>query len=357
MNMAHGQDRKGGERGSRSSIEDFVSDCLGSRVGLGEVTPLEGDASDRSYYRVHLLPRGERTSDIPDSLVVMLLSEPWRDGELPFINICRYLGELGLGVPRVYAYCEDEGMLALEDCGDVTLQEAFRSRSFEGVKDLYFSAVDHLITMQLGGTEEQRAACHSYTYAFDEERFVWELNFSIEHWIRRLLGREISRGDLEAFQKVFRGMARTMLDQNLCFTHRDYHSRNLMVQGDRLRILDFQDARLGPPQYDLASLIRDSYVALPAGWEEELLEYYLRKREDVEGAGLEREEFMRVYGITCLQRNLKAIGTFASQKTLRGNNYYLGYIPHTLAHIREKLSADEELASLRKLLIRYVPDF
>lgn len=333
------------------SIETFIHRCLGWQIGLEEVTPLKGDASDRTYYRVRLAVAEE---DGLNSLVVMRLSRPWADQGLPFANICRYLGLLELAVPQIYACHEEWGMLALEDCGDLTLQEAFREGPPAKVKELYLTALDDLITMQLRGAPEQRAACHAYSYAFDEERFVWELNFTVEHWIRRLLNKVVSPEDDGLLQGIFRDMSRTMVDQKLYFTHRDYHSRNLMVQGDRLRILDFQDARLGPPQYDLASLLRDSYVQLPGDWEEELLEYYLRRREEEE-APQDRGEFVRVFNVASLQRNLKAIGTFASQQTVRGNDSYLQYIPTTLSHIRENLLQHEEFSPLADALARYIP--
>jgi hypothetical protein len=148
-----------------------------------------------------------------------------------------------------------------------------------------------------------------------------------------------------------------MLEQKLYFTHRDYHSRNLMVQGDRLRILDFQDARLGPPQYDLASLLRDSYVQLPFEWEEELLDYYLQRTAKEEDFSQDRDRFVEIFNATCLQRNLKAIGTFASQKTLRGNDAYLEYIPATLAHIKRNLLEHREFSRLGDILAKYEPFF
>lgn len=336
----------------KPSVETFIHRCLGWQTGLEEVTPLKGDASDRTYYRVRLAAAGE---DGLNSLVVMRLSRPWVDQGLPFANICRYLSLLELGVPRIYACHEEWGMLALEDCGDLTLQEAYRNGPPERLKGLYLSALDDLITMQLRGAPEQRAACHAYSYAFDEERFVWELNFTVEHWIRRLLNKVVSPEDDRIFQGIFHEISRTMLDQKLYFTHRDYHSRNLMVQGNRLRILDFQDARLGPPQYDLASLLRDSYVQLPEGWEEQLLEYYLGRREKKEGATQDKEEFVRVFNVASLQRNLKAIGTFASQQTVRGNDSYLQYIPTTLSHIRKNLLQHEEFSPLADALARYIP--
>lgn len=337
----------------RPSVEDFIISSLDPRMRVSDVAPLEGDASDRSYFRVQVESSG---ADDLRSLIVMRLSRPSESGELPFINIGNYIRGLGLGAPEVYAYNGEWGMLALEDCGDVTLQEAFSEYQPEEMEGFYFSAVDDLITMQTGGTREQRAKCQAFTYSFDEERFVWELNFTVEHWLSRLLGNEITSEDNQTMQILFGEIARTMLAQELCFTHRDYHSRNLMVQRGGLRILDYQDARLGPPQYDLASLLKDSYVTLSPGWEERLVERYLIGSEAAGGALQDKDRFMRLYHTTCLQRNLKAIGTFASQKTLRGNDYYLQYIPPTLSYVVDNIKRHEYLSPLGEILFKYLPE-
>ena len=109
--------------------------------------------------------------------------------------------------------------------------------------------------------------------------------------------------------------------------HRDYHSRNLMVQDRQLYIIDFQDARMGPDTYDLASLLRDSYVDLADQTVDELIAYFLALTGQSEG----EREFRDRFNLMALQRNLKALGTFGYQTTARRNPVYIQYIPRTLA--------------------------
>jgi aminoglycoside/choline kinase family phosphotransferase len=117
-----------------------------------------------------------------------------------------------------------------------------------------------------------------------------------------------------------------------------------MVKGDRLWMVDFQDARMGPYTYDLASLVRDSYVRLPEDLVEEMIRFHREAASFTEPEETYRYNLAR----TSLQRNIKAIGTFASQAMLRGNRGYLRYIPCTLDSVRARLgetrddpSADE----------------
>jgi aminoglycoside/choline kinase family phosphotransferase len=122
-----------------------------------------------------------------------------------------------------------------------------------------------------------------------------------------------------------------------------------------MRVIDFQDARLGPRQYDLASLLYDSYVVLPADLREALLTYYLEEQKAArDGHALDRESFVWVFDYMCLQRNLKALGTFAFQTAVRGSTRYLAAIPPTLDYIRANLGRHPELGQLSDLLEAYL---
>ena len=136
--------------------------------------------------------------------------------------------------------------------------------------------------------------------------------------------------------------------------HRDYHSRNLMLHDGRLYIIDFQDARMGPDTYDLASLLRDSYVDLTDRELDELIAYFLALEGARSADG--RGEFRRRFDLMALQRNLKALGTFGYQTTTRGNPVYIQYIPRTLRYVRANLEQIPAFARLRELLAAHIDE-
>jgi hypothetical protein len=148
------------------------------------------------------------------------------------------------------------------------------------------------------------------------------------------------------FWKICTMLAR----QPRVLTHRDYHSRNLMVQGQRLRVIDFQDARLGPCQYDVASLLNDSYVMLPSQVRDSLLSYFVERKMGLDDHALDRSAFQQIFDYMSLQRNLKALGTFAFQIMVKGNLRYTSAIPITLAHLQRTLAQHPELQPLTDLL-------
>ena len=132
--------------------------------------------------------------------------------------------------------------------------------------------------------------------------------------------------------------------------HRDYHSRNLMLHVGRLYVIDFQDARMGPDTYDLASLLRDSYVDLSEDRVDELIHVFLKLRGEKAATADGAAEFRRRFDLMSIQRNLKALGTFGHQTTSRNNPVYIQYIPRTLSYVRTNLERYPRFRRLREIL-------
>lgn len=313
--------------------------------------PLQGDASTRRYFRVTL-----KTDHGIHSLILMQLESPPPESENDFSRILKFLTRLDLPVPRLFHFSMERGLLFLEDCGDMTLEEKVRSASREETRRYYRQAVELIVSLQERAARHIDAACPAYHLRFDVEKLMWEFNFMLEHYVHSLKGVALSETDLRTLRQSFQPLCETLAEQDLCFTHRDYHSRNLMVHEDRLVMLDFQDARMGPCHYDLASLLRDSYVRLEDVLVEELLELFIGLKESREQRAIDRRKFHEVFDIMSVQRNLKAIGTFAFQSVLKKNDRYLESIPRTLEYVRRTFERCPYLHPLRKTLATYIPE-
>jgi aminoglycoside/choline kinase family phosphotransferase len=133
--------------------------------------------------------------------------------------------------------------------------------------------------------------------------------------------------------------------------HRDYHSRNLMVHRGELYVIDFQDARMGPDTYDLASLLRDSYVDITEQELDGFIAYFLALKGVVDGV-----EFRRRFDVMAVQRNLKALGTFGYQAAARGNPIYIQYIPRTLKYARDNFAKYERFSRLQDILTPHIEE-
>ncbi len=339
-----------------NKINDFLLQTIPVGSKIRQCLPLAGDASDRKYFRVLLesSPANEQ-----DSYILMQLESPWRpEGgkkELPFINIAKHLVDKGLTVPIVYRDASEIGFILLEDVGDITFQDYLQYCSPNEQMNGYRQAVEMLVQMQKRASENSGSPCYALTYAFDTETFFNELCFFYKHALEGLWRHKISVVERKKLESYFWDLCREIITYPQVFTHRDYHSRNLMIQGERMVILDFQDARMGPFPYDLVSLVRDSYVCLGPDEQDEIVAYYreMAVRENI--CFLNPAEFRRAFNRTALQRNLKAIGTFAYQTRVKGTNRYLDSIPNTVKSIHLALESDRDLAPLKQTLKTYLP--
>ncbi len=335
--------------------EGRISEILSREAGFTfsdiSVEKLRGDASVRSYYRITL-----HDSQIP-SVVLMDLNESIRLSDpfqYPFLNIYRHLNRIGCSIPNIYFFNLEEGIIILEDVGDITMQEYLAGKSEEEFIRIYRKAIDELVLIQTVGTERLDDECIASHVCFDTEKLMFEIDFFLKHMIEGLLGRKITNCDLNILRKEFHFICDILSHEPRFFTHRDYHSRNIMIYTDEIRIIDFQDARMGPLQYDIASLLRDSYTVIPDEIRNRMLSYYIDNLIE-HGCRIDnRERFMEIFDLMSIQRNLKAVGTFAYQKTVRGKDDYLSYIPATLSYVRENLEKFPWLRNLKKVLFGYL---
>jgi len=215
--------------------------------------------------------------------------------------------------------------------------------------------VDLLVRLHLKATSPANPACLAFGRAFDVPLLMWEFDHFIEYGIEKRAGKVLPEKDRHALRSEMRKIAAVMAVQPRVFTHRDYHSRNLMVQDGSLRVLDFQDALMGPSTYDLASLLRDSYLSLAEELIDELVIRYLEGRAKA-SAPLDRVTFLRLLDLTSIQRNLKAAGRFVYIAREKRNDRYLQHIPRTLGYVKRNLERYRDLHPLRKALAKYVPE-
>lgn len=317
-----------------------------------EIVSLSGDASaNRRYWRVWF-----EGDSAPATAVIQEPVGPKPEGESTFLNVLRFLRGFSKDVPELYAVDKGSGLVLLEDFGDLTLEQAVTGKPEEVFRYWYRRGIELLLEWQIVGTRRADASCVAFSLSFDVEKLMWELDFFIEHVIRVWKRRTFEGNDEEILRGHFKKISAELAAESRYFTHRDYHSRNLMVAGDRLGAIDFQDARLGPLQYDLASLLRDSYVSLPEGLEEEMIDYYLDGLESQMG-NADRERFMELYDFMTIQRNLKAAGSFAYLDCVRMKNRYLANMPRCLGHVRRVFDAHPEFGELDGLLGKYLEEF
>ena len=315
-------------------LEQYLSE---KKIDAQTVLPLTGDASDRRYFRVL------RKKAKP--LVLALHAGPIDFDAMPFVSVARLLAAVPLPVPRILHHSNELGVLGLEDLGDVTLQANLGAASPSEHAALYREAVTLIVRMQQRGDTLRSDHYPPYRIAFDVEKLTWELEFFVKHYLLGYKGAILADEERDLLRREWSAIVEELAAEPRVLCHRDYHSRNLMLHRGQLYMIDFQDARMGPDTYDLASLLRDSYVDLTAPQVDELIAFFLA----LKGASGE-DEFRRRFDLMAVQRNLKALGTFGYMTTVRNNTVYIQYIPRTLAYVKANLAKYPRFERLRGLL-------
>jgi aminoglycoside/choline kinase family phosphotransferase len=330
----------------RERIDRYLEDS-----GMGgdkpRVVPLTGDASDRKYFRI--IP-----ADGP-SVVLALHAGAIEFASLPFASVGELFQQVPLPVPGIIGHSDELGILALQDLGDVTLQAHLGAAAPAEHAALYRQAVALIELLQRRGAELRADRFPSYQVAFDVDKLTWELEFFVRHFIEGYRGITLSAGQREALAGEWRVIVAELAAEPRVLCHRDYHSRNLMLSDGRLYIIDFQDARMGPDTYDLASLLRDSYVDIADRELDELIAYFLALKQ-TDGSATDAAEFRRRFDLMALQRNLKALGTFGYQTITRANPVYIQYMPRTLRYVRTNLESHAPFTRLRELLAEHIDE-
>jgi len=315
----------------KARVENIVG-----RLGLpaGALTPLAGDASTRQFFRVAPGGTGQRA-------VLVIFPEGTGEEEVSrFTGTGHLLREAGLPVPGIYRRTREA--LLVEDCGDLLLQEAVRTRD---PLPLYREAVDLILEMQ-----NRVPAGSALNPPFDEDTFTRELEFFLTHTVSGFFGEKITASEEARWRELFGLLAREPLSQPRVFCHRDFHSRNLLVEASGLRVIDFQDGRAGPWTYDLVSLLEDPYVSLPSGLREEMKSRFLAGREEPDFSG----DFRRGYDMMALQRLLKAAGTFGYQAVKRRKESFAKYLSPALERADAIMSAGPDWHRWRELTMKYL---
>lgn len=293
------------------------------------VVQLAGDASNRRYYRV----AGKSQT------WCLMVWEPFTDGpEYPFLSVLNHFKKSNVNVPDVVAKFPELGIVLLEDLGDLTLERKFwELQNQSNALPFYEQAVDELIKIHYKATKD-KAPCTAFNIEFDVDKLLWEMNYGRTNLLEKMCNIQFTNAESKELDKIFLDICETLHRQPKYICHRDYHSRNLMLKLNKMRVIDFQDARMGPIQYDLVSLFKDSYVDLDEQSSAHLLNYYFDRRSDFGLPKINTESFDEIYEIQSIQRCFKACGSFSSFLNMRGDRRYLKYISPTIQRVKKSLT-------------------
>lgn len=341
-------DGRGGVSVTTNETDKRLRDALAWLVTLGlddvDLTVASADASFRRYFR--LTPSvGAFTGDpfAAHASMILMDAPPAQEDSRPFVSVARQLADMRLPAPAVLAENFAQGFFLLSDLGDTALLSVLDATPTLAAT-FYQQAGDLLHTMQAQGVP----------YAgglppYDEALLLRELALFRDWLCGTHLSLDWHDEDEQEWRALCALLVRNALQQPQVYVHRDFHSRNLMAGDDMsLSIIDFQDAVCGAFTYDLASLLRDCYVAWPLAqvldWAREWFDA-CPLADDVNEA-----QKLRWLMLTATQRHIKAAGIFARLGHRDGKWRYLQDVPRTLGYIVELGDDYPELEWLQTLI-------
>ena len=319
-------------------LQVFLRRELGPDSNRGSMIALLGDASTRRYFRY--------ISDKKASYILTAYPEPFEPENSTYLQMYRLFTEIGVAVPEVLAVSGDLGVVLQEDLGNETLLKRLEFADGEERTLLIRRAIDYLVRLQQQGTAALKPDYEAAHLALDQDRLSWELGFFKAHFLRGFRDRGLSQ-ELNLDQE-FSALVSELERSRRLLCHRDYQVRNLMFKQDRLYVIDFQDARMGPHSYDLVSLLKDS-IQLKIEEVRSHVDYYL---SEVGNAG-DRQVFYREFELMSIQRLLKALGTYGYQISVRGRSeLYAPLVMGSLERVYLSLQAVSAFPYIRSMVER-----
>ncbi len=326
--------------------------------------PRIGDASARAYETVDV------NGDQP--MLIMNAPEqtdgpPIRDGKpysriahlsesvTPFVAVAHSLKQAGFAAPEVIAADLESGILLLEHLGHEGVLDADRhpiAERYELAAALLAEAHRHDWPAEIEAPFGARHVIPPY----DREAMMIEVELLLDWYMPEIAGRQAGKAEAMAFREAWAATLDQLADTESSMVMRDFHSPNLIWRGDRqnfdkLGLIDFQDALIGPSAYDLASLAQDARATVPAALETHLLDYYCHQREAV--GGFDKAGFEKAYAIMSVQRCSKILGIFVRLDRRDGKPVYLKHLPRMRDYLLRSIH-HPALEPVRKLYAHWM---
>jgi aminoglycoside/choline kinase family phosphotransferase len=336
------------EHSASERLAQYLQKIRGIRKG--EIVPLTPDASTRKYFR---LPWKRGTA------VAAVYPEPFDPDCHPYLDATRLFLSAGIPVPETYAVDGENGIIVQEDLGDRPLFRVYETATEQECEEYKESAINLIARIQNATEKAVEMKSISSRLAFDEAKLSWELDFFVEHYFGSLRGEKLKHGEAAELKAELNDLAADLAAAPRVLCHRDFHAANLMVDSkNQLRVVDHQDARMGPASYDLVSFLLDRQACSPSFAELRHHRLFFLEERRLQGlSALDPDEFAKEFRLMTVQRGLKAIGTFSCQSAVYGRGEaYQQFIKPTFEIVLLAAEWLERFPVLRRMMASRLKD-
>jgi len=309
-----------------------------------EVIPLTPDASTRNYFRIRWNKRTAIAAVYPEAF----------DPEFhPYLDVTRLFLDCDIPVPEIYAVDGNAGIIVQEDLGDQQLFHIYDDESEDLCDEYKEKAIALIAQIQKATDRAYETQSIASRLAFDEAKLSWELDFFFDHYFGSLREENLRHAEVAELKAELNDIAAELAAAPRVLCHRDYHASNLMIDNKkRLRVVDHQDARMGPASYDLVSFLLDRQPCPPSLAELRGHRLFFLEQRRLLGLGpIDPDDFALEFRLMTIQRGLKATGTFSYQTAVSGRGaVYQHFIQPTLEIVLQTAEWLERFPTLRRML-------
>lgn len=308
-----------------------------SKIQLNETDILEHEAnkkyilvgsggSDRKYYRTK---KNNRT-------IILMQSNKYDVDFIRHLEYTLFFSKYGVSVPELLDFDLQKRHAYFEDLGDITLYSWLKCpRNQNEIEEMYKRVINILILIHTTATAHVNECPLLKNRIFDYEHLRWETNYFIERFVQGIMNIDIN--ELLGINEELHRLALKVNSFPKTIIHRDFQSQNIMIiKGGIPKIIDYQGARIGPPAYDVVSLIWDPYWSIDDNIRERLVDYYIYKM--AKNTRRFSENKFREMLLPCrLQRHMQALGAYGFLSKVKGKKYFLKYVPEGLSLLIEDI--------------------
>tara|TARA_B100000700_G_scaffold66825_1_gene73697 strand:+ start:503 stop:1468 length:966 start_codon:yes stop_codon:yes gene_type:complete len=279
---------------------------------------IRSDASFREFFR---LQKEKKTS-----IIVTAKKERFKN-LVAYSAINKFLKSNGIHTPRLISQYFKEGILEIEDFGDKTLLHYVKKS--KNKLSLYKKCVDVILKIQkIKPVKKIKFSSNKYINlnSYNTASLHKESNLFFDWYLQGVIGKKKSSKYKKIIKRELHKLYKKIFFKNQFIVHRDFHVSNIMPTNKNLGVIDTQDAILGNPMYDLASLIDDVRVKVPSSVKKKTFQYYLKK------CSIKKKQIHLLkndFDILSIQRNLKILGIFYRLFKRDNKPQYLKYLPYT----------------------------
>ena len=310
-----------------------------------KVIPIAGDASFRTFYRLLI----NKTSKI----IVFAKKEKYKN-LIAYAAVNQFLRKNKILAPKLYANNYSKNIIIIEDFGDLSFDKILLRK--KNKLSTYKQLVDLLLKIQKIKAKTKIKSIKNRSHIiekYSKNHLFRESNLFFDWYLPLFLNKKKILGIKKQSNKILLKLYTRLNFSNSYFVHRDYHVQNLIKAGNRIGVIDSQDALIGNPAYDLVSLVDDVRIKTSTKLKNQIYSYYLSKTSKIHKS--KSKDFLEDFNILSVQRSLKIIGIFSRLFIRDKKKNYLKFIPYTWRLLEMRMKP-EILYELRKIFAENIPN-